>query len=572
MAKITGIAIENFKGIRDRVEIDLKPVTLLFGANSAGKSTILHALHYAREIFERHNLDPDRTISGGSFVDLGGFENLVHGHDLDRSVKLEFTIALDSHELATALDEWLSNVQWKPGWSTHIAPAATVFFADVTSATISVEVSWSRQFSKPFVRCYNVSFDGERFAYILHEPGRVLSELGLNVSHHKLSSVEQCYDSMADSVFDCSNEETSVSGLGHAMSVAGTNSVISEEALWYSETDRKWYAHFDLERRLDALPEWDRPLHIDQFDTRDYDDDEPHSDDPVSSTILGLRAFLSEAISHGVVAPGKLLQDALMGLKYLGPLRETPSREYTPPKYKDPSRWACGLGAWDALQSNEDNVVETVSQWLSDSERLNSGYSLNRKEYKELDLNIPFLKKLAAGRTFDEDDDEYHSWQKLVQLPTHVRIVIVPESGGVELRPHDVGIGISQVVPVLVTALAEREHLLGIEQPELHLHPRLQAELGDLFIEAALGERNHTVLLETHSEHLILRLLRRIRETTDGDLPQGKQAMTPDDLSVYYIDQTADGAKATRLRVDETGEFMDRWPAGFFEERAKELF
>ena len=74
---ITGIAIENFKGIRERVSLELRPITLLFGANSAGKSTFLHPLHDAREIFERHNLNADETISGGSDIDLGGFEGFV---------------------------------------------------------------------------------------------------------------------------------------------------------------------------------------------------------------------------------------------------------------------------------------------------------------------------------------------------------------------------------------------------------------------------------------------------------------------------------------------------------------
>lgn len=78
---ITGITIENFKGIRERVKLDFRPITLLFGANSAGKSTVLHALHYAREVFERHNLDADQTIAGGKYIDLGGFRRLVHRND-----------------------------------------------------------------------------------------------------------------------------------------------------------------------------------------------------------------------------------------------------------------------------------------------------------------------------------------------------------------------------------------------------------------------------------------------------------------------------------------------------------
>src|SRR6476661_3350442 len=89
---ITAIAIENFKAIRDRVSFELRPITLLFGPNSSGKSTIIHALHYAREVFERHNLDPDQTVVGGKFIDLGGFHTLVHGHDRSRPVVLRFDL------------------------------------------------------------------------------------------------------------------------------------------------------------------------------------------------------------------------------------------------------------------------------------------------------------------------------------------------------------------------------------------------------------------------------------------------------------------------------------------------
>jgi AAA ATPase domain len=91
---ITGMTIENFKGIRDRVKLDFRPITLLFGANSAGKSTVLHALHYAREVFERHNLDADQTIAGGKYIDLGGFRRLVHRNDDDAMAAPETPIRL----------------------------------------------------------------------------------------------------------------------------------------------------------------------------------------------------------------------------------------------------------------------------------------------------------------------------------------------------------------------------------------------------------------------------------------------------------------------------------------------
>ena len=76
--RLSHIEIENFKGIGTKQSIDLAPITLLFGPNSAGKSTILQALHYLREILERNNPDPDQTIA---FQDLR--QVLAFLHDID---------------------------------------------------------------------------------------------------------------------------------------------------------------------------------------------------------------------------------------------------------------------------------------------------------------------------------------------------------------------------------------------------------------------------------------------------------------------------------------------------------
>jgi len=96
---ISAIEISNFKGIAETIRVDLKPITLLFGANSAGKSTVLQALLYAREILARRNTDPDRTQLGGEQVDLGGFCNLVHDHERDRCVALWFELDLSNVDL-----------------------------------------------------------------------------------------------------------------------------------------------------------------------------------------------------------------------------------------------------------------------------------------------------------------------------------------------------------------------------------------------------------------------------------------------------------------------------------------
>ncbi len=133
------------------------------------------------------------------------------------------------------------------------------------------------------------------------------------------------------------------------------------------------------------------------------------------------------------------------------------------------------------------------------------------------------------------------------------------------------------MVPVVVCALRAKDGLLAIEQPELHVHPAIQVGLGDLLIRAVRPDLDSfhsgkTVIVETHSEHIMLRLLRRIRETTEQELAPNVAGLTPDDLSVIYVEGRDEGVRFRPLRIDQSGEFLDRWPRGFFEERGEELF
>ena len=90
---ITAFTVKNFKAIGDdKVKIELKPITLLFGANSAGKSSILHALNYAYSVFCDHNLNAEYNTHHDSNFNLGGFSRFVHDNDLKRSVVLRFEL------------------------------------------------------------------------------------------------------------------------------------------------------------------------------------------------------------------------------------------------------------------------------------------------------------------------------------------------------------------------------------------------------------------------------------------------------------------------------------------------
>ena len=142
-----------------------------------------------------------------------------------------------------------------------------------------------------------------------------------------------------------------------------------------------------------------------------------------------------------------------------------------------------------------------------------------------------------------------------------VRLIDTRRKEPVNVALPDVGFGISQLLPFVVQSLVSEKQIISIEQPEVHVHPKLQADLGDLLAEAIQKPRHNQFIIETHSEHLILRLQRLVRE----------KEIKPEDVSVIYVSRGPEGAKSQRLRLDEEGDFIDEWPDGFFPERLREL-
>jgi hypothetical protein len=138
-----------------------------------------------------------------------------------------------------------------------------------------------------------------------------------------------------------------------------------------------------------------------------------------------------------------------------------------------------------------------------------------------------------------------------------------------QLGFQDVGSGISYVFPILSSLWAS--NLSFIEQPELHLHPSAQCELGDVFV--AAYNNGSLAVVESHSEHMLLRILRRIRETTNDYLLPKELKFTANDLRIYYFKPEPDGFTSVKeIRVDAYGDLLNTWPGGFFSERDRELF
>lgn len=558
--RLSRIEIENFKGIGTAQVIDLRPITLLFGPNSAGKSTILQSLHYLREILERRNPDPDQTIAGG-LIDLGGFATLVHGHDLSRTIVLKVVIdgidghgserlPLNSGASLTAAEFENLPIRYLVGENTDLKD-----YAVVQSIGVSLSISWSDLLAGPYVSAITVMMDSADIATITSsaQSGQaILSKF--NFDHplfRRFRDVDEPWEleeelspyPLADEILDLSRQ------------MSRTNDLQLHDY------------RIGVDTFLGALPDLSRPM------VSDLRDPEVKKFELESRTprVRGLNALVDELI----VGPLRLVRDYLSAMTYVGPLREIPSRKYRPRLSPDESRWAQGLAAWDLLYTDPSGkLLEEVNAWLGGEERLKTGYRLEKFQFKEVPVPSRFHQLFERGLS---EDDLGELQDLYTTLSGRSEIALRDFEKGIIVAPSDVGVGISQMIPVIVGCLRNQQGILAIEQPELHVHPAIQVGLGDLFIQAIQKSESifgpgKTLLVETHSEHIMLRLLRRIREASENEVPPGLLGLAPDDVAVIYVESTDDGVRFRPLRVDREGDFIDRWPKGFFEERAEELF
>ena len=140
-----------------------------------------------------------------------------------------------------------------------------------------------------------------------------------------------------------------------------------------------------------------------------------------------------------------------------------------------------------------------------------------------------------------------------------VRIQKTPSSPPVTLA--DMGYGLTQFLPVLVLCFyAPVGSTLILEQPGIHLHPKVQAQLADLLIEV-VTERKLQILVESHSEHLLTRLQLRIAE----------EKICANDTALYFCENENGVSSITTLEIDELGNIKN-WPENFFGEVMGDLF
>ncbi|TXH92574.1 MAG: DUF3696 domain-containing protein [Pseudomonas sp.] len=435
---LTSLRIQNFKAWKESGDIRLAPLTVIFGANSAGKSSLGHLLQALKQTVQ--SVDRKQSLQLGdenSLTDLGTFAECIHGHDLGQPLRFSLGWqAVPRLELRDPLSQrkYMGN-------------------------RLQLDVSLlADQQAQPQV---------EHLGYRLGSP------------------------QAPELAFDYARDEQ---GLWQ-LQARNYQLVRSRGRSWPLEAPDKFYRISDQSRA--------------HFQNADVLND------------LALQ-----------------LEGTLSRLYFLGPLREYPRRV-----------WSWSGDTPESVGHKGERAIHAILAARAQGRLISRGPRKRQLPFDEFiarwlqDLGIIHsfrLRPLAEGRK------EYE-----VLVRTH--------AGASEVRITDVGFGVSQLLPALVQAFyCPPDSTVWLEQPEIHLHPQVQAELADVFISAIQARengrpRNAQLIVESHSEHFLNRLQRRIAEG----------ALQAQEVAVYFCRKAGAATELEPLRLNEYGE-IENWPDNFF--------
>lgn len=459
---LTNITLENFKAFQKLNNLKVKPVTILCGTNSCGKSSILQSILLMKQTLESKNPNQNLLLNG-RFTKLGYFEDIIYQKNKENEVK--FVLNFNNENSETFEEDypykWFSNIE--------------ISFKKSLNGNNKINESKNFKTSK-------ISIDVNNF------------------------------------------HDDNIEGVGNI-------SLIHKE-------DKNYTISWN-NVRLNEKYTGEENLKIDFSNLFQFKID--------LSEFKGLRKILKLETSSGLENIFYLLSDILKEIylkyTYIGPLRGEPEREYI---YRD-------------------EVVEIGNKgenaaflYLSEQNKPVYNHCFYNKGKDDFEILNQLSLKEALNKWFDlmqmgSFDGEIIN--KIIYLSLNASKYDTTKVG-----IADVGFGVSQIFPILLEGLRmNKGNTLLLEQPEIHLHPNLQMQMADFFIALALSGKN--VIAETHSDHIVNRLVRRIVEDETHDLK--------DKIGIYFIKPSENGSVYEEINIDET-KGITNWPVDFFDQAATE--
>lgn len=593
--------ISNFKSIREPVTLDLAPLTIFSGINSSGKSTLVQSLLMVAQSFISV-VDDEAVVLNGRFLQLGRLQDILHFGNDDEIMEIGFdwlpadevrtpeslVIHIDAQikkensrklmgQRAQKERPYVSQAKlaFAPIWQIRDEEKFRMQVLEVHSASLnkSINVEYLPMDLRDKVRngAFNYNIVRPHSHSLVQDP-RLEFAQGAGLTNiiptrlligvdAEMSQLEEDVDwiidlldrvsrriplnpnePLADTILspyisDLFKKAASVSQkLGKETEAFRHNIAVSpgrKTRGWVlRQLTTRLHSSFDLTRLRQHLASAKSEFLRDR---------------PSKSADKTVLTYEERLLPPEFLTPVNQIQRVFSEqIYYLGPLRDDPRVIYSQPPLSE--QFSVGLkGEFTAAKLYE--YGDMVVNYPVPPEQTFFGHYRTERG-KLIDGVILWLRRMGLVDTVNTEETPKIGFRLTVNSP----------GLNMPLDLTSVGVGISQVLPTLVLSLlAPLDSVLIFEQPELHLHPKVQSVLGDFLL--AISLMGKQCLVETHSEHLINRLRRRIVESKEETvLPK---------LRIYFAEKEGTVSQFHQVKPNEFGSILE-WPTGFFDEAENE--